>query len=134
MASSYLRTNAQIRLPSMTGAGQTLYSADSGKTVLIPAATANGNLTLPALEAGLYFKLIMTATAGFIITVQSPTINVVFGNLIVNNAGAITSVIKSAATSFNITATAVSSDFVEITCDGTNYNIFGMSRVAAGLA
>lgn len=133
MASSYVRSGQQVKLPAMTALGQTLYSADSGKTILIPVATAAGTLNLPTPEAGLYFKLIMQGTAGFVITLLTPS-GVIAGNLMNSAAAnAATQVAKSGSTA-TFTATAVLGDWVELTCDGTNYNIFGMSRVAAGLA
>lgn len=133
MASSYVRSGQQVRLPSMTAANQTLYSADSGKTILIPPATAAGTLLLPPLEAGLYFKLIMQGTAAAIITVQTPS-SIIIGNLLNCPTATTLSQVTKGVGNFTFTATAVAGDWVELTCDGSNYYVYGISRVAAGLA
>jgi len=132
--SSLIQSNQVIIQASMTNAGQTLSANDSGKTIILPAATGAGTLTLPPVQAGLRYRIIMSATAAQIITIRPTAGNTVQGVLLVNNAGTTNTIAKNAANSVQFTATAVAGDSIELTSDGTLYYVTGSSAVAAGLA
>lgn len=110
-------------------AASALTAEDSGKTIFLDAA-AGFEITLPALGAGLKFKLVVGlafATTDF--TIVSST-DVIQGGAIVN------SVFVPAANentiSFVATAETVG-DYVEIECDGTNWYVSGVGAGAGSI-
>jgi len=132
--SGYIQSNAIVVLPPASATPIPINVADSGKIHIIPAATAAGTISLPIPTIGLHYKFIMSAVAGFIITIASGTVNTIVGTLLNDNAGAASVVSKAGTTNFTFTATAVAGDTVEIYSDGALYYVTGLSRVTAGLA
>lgn len=132
--SNFIQSNAVITLLAPSATAQTMSVADSGKIIVIPAATANGVVNLPAVAPGLCYKFIMAATAAFTVTLTPTANGLVNGSVLNNNAAAGEVVSKNAANTTNFTATAVAGDWIEVVSDGTNWYVFGQSRVAAGLA
>ena len=107
-----------------------LTPADSGKTIFLNAASG-GTVTLPALRAGLNFKIIIGATAPTTDwVVASAEGDNISGVLTVNGAlvGAV------AEDQINIVAsTALSGDSIELLSDGTNWYVKGLGSAAGSI-
>lgn len=104
----------------------TLTAGDSGKTILLDAV--GEAITLPAAEAGLSFKFLVTAaviTTAW--TVASPSANI-YGS--VTEAGLVQ--LASAETTITVVHTkAIQGDWFTLESDGTNYYVAGQLSVAA---
>lgn len=108
----------------------TLTAADSGKVFFLNAAAA-GDITLPALKAGVNFKFIVGVTAPttiwMIASAEGDNIN---GVLTVN--GALVAAEAEDAVNFAANA-AVSGDSLELQCDGTNWLVTGLGSAAGSI-
>jgi hypothetical protein len=113
----------------VVAAARVLTSADSGLTLALNAA-AGAAITLPALEAGLNFKIkvqALFATTAWTIVCPSA---IGQGGAIVN------SVFVPAANETTITiahAADTIGDYLDIECDGVNYYINGVGAQAASI-
>lgn len=108
----------------------TLTPADSGKTLYLNAA-GGGTVTLPAVRAGLNFKIIVGATAPTTSwIVDSAEGDNISGNLTVNGA----SVPAVAEDQINIVAsTALAGDQITMESDGTNWYVNGVGNAAGSI-
>ena len=106
------------------GTSVTLGNAHSGDVILLNA-TSGSALVLPALQAGLDYKCIVSATGAHTITAPG---QLVFGNLTnaVFNTGANLTCGASGKTTISTTAGSTVGDRLNITCDGTNYYLSGV--------
>lgn len=114
---------------TVTGA-LTLTNADNGKTFYLNAA-AGATITLPAVEAGLYFKFVVAAlfaTTNWIIdSAEGDNIN---GSIEV--AGAV--VVAGAEDQINFVATADAlGDHVVLHSDGVQWFVHGMAALTGGI-
>ncbi len=134
--SVYLQTNQTVQL---LNADQTIFAADTGKIMLIPALTvATRVINLPVVAAGLHYRFMSAPGAGNTLTriarltpSGGATIN---GALINNNGGDATVVSLLAAAQADLTGTSRPGDYIDIYCDGITWHVSGMSGAAAGLA
>ena len=108
-------------------ADTTLTPSDSGKTLLLDAI--GEAITLPAVEAGLNYKFICTATtATSNWTITAPA-SVIYGSAEV--AGAI--VAASAENTITlVVAKFLTGDYIELESDGTNWYVKGSVVTALG--
>lgn len=131
---SYIQSNACLILPY---SATTINAADSGKILLTPqtAGAVAVTYTLPTRVAGLYYRFINSAPAALSgsvnITAQAGTL---FGSVITgpNNGISFLEVPGSTTIRF-LTAVSVLSDFIDLTCDGTNWYVYANSRVSGGI-
>jgi len=108
----------------------TLTAADSGKTLFLNAA-GGGTVTLPALKAGVNFKIIVGATAPTTAwIVDSAEGDNISGVLTVN--GALVAAVDEDQINF-VASTAVSGDYIELECDGTNWYVSGAGSAAGSI-
>lgn len=113
----------------VTGA-TTLTAADSGKTIFLNAA-GGGVVTLPALKAGVFFKIIVGATAPTTAwNIRSAETANIQGVLTVD--GAAVPAVDEDDINF-VASTAVSGDYIELECDGTNWYVSGVGEAAGSL-
>jgi len=128
--SGYIQTNQIIQLPN---ADATISVADTGKMLLVPQLTgANKTYTLPAVSPGLRYRFINStnaATLGFAGIISGGGTTVV-GALINSTPIVVT---KTGVASCRFLAASVKGDYIECICDGTNWNVSGMSA-AVGFA
>ena len=141
--SNYIQSNQVVILPAPGAASLTnlIYETDSGKILLLGAQTAIQTFTLPLPKAGLRYKIICNATVGFDVIIATNPINLFYGNLTSVSTTPITTATAAAATgsypvvvaaktaspSITFKAVARSGDYVEMSCDGNNWYVNGMS-------
>lgn len=118
-----------VSLPAASNT--TLTANQSGQVFLLPQATANNTITLPAVQVGLKFKFICSATANGsnTQTIASATAGQINGFIIgasVVNKAAANSVVLS-ATAANVKA----GDRVEFTSDGSVWFVEAFSSGTA---
>lgn len=108
----------------------TLTPADSGKVIFLNAA-GGGTVTLPVLKAGGNLKVIVGETA--------PTTNWVIDSAEGDNiygvltvAGAAVAAVAEDQINF-AASTAVSGDFIELMCDGTNWYVHGVGAATGSI-
>ena len=131
---NYIQSNAVVTLPNQ--AAIIIYASDSGKTLLVPAQGVASVVTMPALQAGLRYRFLVTALLGFNFTI-TPTVGTVTGTcllLIPETAAAciIGTVIKAANNTIVIGAAATAGTYLDMNCDGNIWYISGVSTTAAG--
>ena len=133
---NYIQSNAVETLPNQ--AAITIYASDSGKTLLVPAQGIASVVTMPALQAGLRYRFLVTALLGFNFTI-TPTAGTVTGTCLLLIPGAaaaciISTVIKAATNTIVIGAAATAGTYLDMNCDGNIWYISGVSTTAAGFA
>jgi len=109
---------------------KTLTDANSGEVIFLNAA-AGGTVTLPALKAGLNFKILVGATApttGWII--DSAEGDNISGVLTVN--GALIGAVAEDQINF-IASTALSGDYIDLECDGLGWYVRGTGSAAGSI-
>lgn len=113
-------------------AANTLTQAECGMVMTLNAATEFAS-TLPAPEAGCFFKFIVAAapvgTAYTIVT--SGGSDLIDGTTVVN--GAVIGCVNEDTVTFTASA-AISGDWVELWSDGTNWYVTGQAFAATGIA
>ena len=109
-----------------------LDASNNGTTFIVPAMSNTCAVSLPAnaLGAGMSWKFQVNGTVGNAMTLTAATATTIKGVLLLS--GGI--VIKTAATTTVITATAVAGDVMTIYGDGTNWYINAVSSAAAGFS
>lgn len=133
---NYIQSNAVVTLPNQ--AAITIYASDSGKTLLVPAQGVASVVTMPALQAGLRYRFLVTALLGFTFTI-TPTAGTVTGTCLLLIPGAaaaciISTVIKAANNTIVIGAAATAGTYLDMNCDGNIWYISGVSTTAVGFA
>lgn len=125
------QSNAQLVEPvnvtaiAVTGA---LTPAQCG-IVNVTSAAANIVVTLPALQIGLRYHILIAATAGTnTVTVTSPAANI--KSII---CGAATLVTNIASTNIIYGTTAVAGDYIDLYCDGTFWHGIACANIAAAI-
>lgn len=120
------------------GTAQTLTAAQTGTTFMLPQATAATVITLPAVSAGLNYKFIMTAvgdaTAGHRYDISTPAAATLLRGFIMTVAAAAVFTNFTGKTRISNTGVAADSligDYLELTCDGTNWYARAFSSGAA---
>lgn len=124
----------QKRSSSILATTTVLTSADSGKVFYLVQAVAARTATLPALEAGLTFKFILTTAAAgnwSIATAQAADDFVGSVTAADGNAGD-TAADADTVVRF-VGGTASVGDQVELECDGSDWYIRGSMRVTGGI-
>ncbi len=108
----------------------TLTAADSGKLIFLNAA-AGGDVTLPALKAGVNFEFVIGAVAPTTAwAIQSAEGDNISGVLTVN--GALVAAIDEDQINF-INSVAVSGDHIELKCDGLGWYVKGTGSAAGSI-
>jgi hypothetical protein len=131
MATTYSNNTTRIFRDILTVDDDlTLTAADSGKLIFMNAA-GGGTLTLPALKAGVNFRIMVGATAPTTAwIVDSAEGDNISGNLTVNGA----SVPAVAEDQINFIAnTALPGDYIDLECDGTNWYVLGVGNAAGAI-
>jgi len=107
-----------------------LTAADSGKTIFLNAA-GGGTVTLPAVKAGLNFKIIVGGTAPTTAwIIDSAEGDNISGVLTVN--GALVAAVDEDQINF-VASTAVTGDSIELACDGTEWYVKGLGSAAGSI-
>jgi hypothetical protein len=124
--------NTRRNVHALTTTYQVLAS-DSGKIFTLDSASGAYDVTLPTIEAGLFYKFIVkedTPTAD--ITIKSSTTNI---DLVSKDseADAGGSTAGSAATNIVVDQTAKQGTYVNIYSDGTGWYAESMGQVDAGI-
>ena len=122
----HVQTNQTIQLPD---AAYTVNAADTGKIFLVPTLTAAGRtFTLPAVAAGLRYRFINNPAAA---TLVGPGIISGGGTTVHGALLNVTPVVvaKTGQASCRFLAASVKGDYIDVMCDGTNWNVSGMSGV-----
>ena len=121
----------QLEVIETLAAAKVLTAADSGKHFrLVGASTIGYNIDLPALEDGLSFKFSLqklTATTAWTITCPTAVINGY-----VSVAYATVPAASESLVTFAHAADTIG-DWVELKCNGTTWDIFGVASVTAGI-
>ncbi len=131
--SGYVQSNQVVHLPYLN---TTISAVDTGK-ILITPQTANAvdvTYTLPALALGLHYRFINGAPAALNGVVRiDGSVGSVFGSLITGPTDGVALNDISGDTQIIFDTPSVLGDFLDFTCDGTNWFVDGRSRVAAGV-
>jgi len=114
---------------SITGA-QTIEQADSGKVFWLDAA-GGATVTLPAVKAGLKLKFVL-------IQAHSSTNWVIASATSANIQGAFVDGAAAAAAADEdqmnfVAGTAAVGDFIELSCDGTDWFVSGVCSATGGI-
>lgn len=123
---NYIQSNQTVQL---TNADSTISEVDSGKYFLVPTLTADRTFTLPAVKAGLHYRFVNNcgaATLGAAGIIAAAAGNIVFGALL-NVTPAV--VAKTGQASCRFLTASKKGDYIDCVCDGTNWNVSGMSGV-----
>ena len=141
---NYIQSNQVSRIAE-SYASYVLRASDSGKLILLEPPLAAQTLFLPSLQAGLRFKIMAT---GNFTALHTSTITPTFNGLAVNGkvfgtcinitpgaagAAVVAAVTKGGTNNIIFAATAVLGDYIDLTCDGSNWYISGISS-AVGFA
>jgi len=114
--------------------GSTLSASDSGKVLLLVQAAGVRTATLPAAEAGLSFRFILsTAAAGNWSIAQAGATQDFVGSVASADGGAGDTAIATDTVVRFVGGTAVAGDTVECVSDGTVWYIRGTMSVTGGI-
>jgi len=124
-----LDTSSQVVILT---AAKTLVAGDSGTTFILNSATEFA-VTLPAVALGLNFRFIVSAApVGTAYTVLTEG-----GDNVIDGGATVAGLIIAAANEDTITFTAsaaLSGDWVQLHCDGTNWFVAGQATASTGIA
>jgi len=131
MARPYIGgTNAAVIAVS---SAKTLTASDSGKTIMLDGSAANV-VTLPAVQAGLEYKVILTATGNAPTVITDSSENIMVGTVLsaTNDAA---QAIQSDLDADTITFVngGAPGDYCDLFCDGTKWYVYGFSGVDSKL-
>jgi hypothetical protein len=135
-ANNPIQTFTVLNTATTASAGSALsptnFDLVSGTTYIIPAMAGTCAVTLPANagSVGVNYTFRMTGTVGNAMTFTAATANTIKG--VYNLSGG--TVIKAAATTCVITATAVAGDVLTLQCDGTYWYVTGIGSAAASFS
>tara|TARA_Y100000310_G_C20398913_1_gene676452 strand:- start:338 stop:796 length:459 start_codon:yes stop_codon:yes gene_type:complete len=114
----------------------TLTAADSGKRYTIGSATAAVTLpTVAVAGSGWYCEFWVNDNTAAT-TITAPGTDLILGNVRTGADNATPQLMPATVIGTEVlvfTTSAVQGDFARLFCDGTNYFITGMSRVAEGI-
>jgi len=133
--SIYIQSNQVVSLPNTN---LTISAVDTGKIMITPQTVGATNITftLPSLAAGLHYRFINGAPAALsgTVLILSQTANSIFGSILTGPTlgVALKDVNGQTQTGF-LTGISIRGDYIDLTCDGTNWYIDGRSRVANGV-
>ena len=117
---------------------KSLTAADSGKTFFVDISTVSIVATLPAPEAGLHYKFVLSvasdneATKDFLLNTHADSTDI-NGSVIVNGAHVEVTNATSAVALDSTTGVATVGDFFEVDCDGTDWYIRGVVKTASAV-
>jgi len=134
MATLVSISNDELRQLSQTqvlSVATTLSAADSGRLLSLNAA-AGAQITLPAVatSAGLNFRFAVQALFATTAWTIKAASSVIQGGAIVNSVN-VPSANRNTIT-FSASADTIG-DFVELTCDGVNWYVFGLGTSAGAI-
>jgi hypothetical protein len=134
MATLVSISNDELRQLSQTqvlSVATTLSAADSGRLLALNAA-AGAQITLPAVatSAGLNFRFVVQALFATTAWTIKAASSVIQGGAIVNSVN-VPSANRNTIT-FSASADTIG-DFVELTCDGVNWYVFGLGASAGAI-
>ena len=125
--SGYVQSNQTITLPL---GNYTVSSADTGKTLLIPAQGA-AIIRLPNASLGLHYRFIMLGVATGTINITTGAAGGLRGVALTANS---TVPITAAATNVNFVNTAADGDFIDAYCySATSWSISAGTQINAGI-
>jgi len=126
---------SKLKVEAIT-ANKTLAAADSGTRFTIGTATAAVTLpTVAVAGSGWYCEFWVNDNTAAT-TITSPGTDLILGNVRTGADNATPQLMPAtviATETLVFTTSAVQGDFARLFCDGTNYFITGMSRVAEGI-
>lgn len=123
---NYIQSNQTVQL---TDASVSISEVDSGKYFLVPTLTGARTFTLPSVKAGLHYRFVNNCggnTLGAAALIAAAAGNIVYGALLNVTP---TVVAKTGAASCRFLTASVKGDYIDCICDGTNWNVSGMSGV-----
>ena len=120
----------RVALQEVLTAATTLTAADSGKTLILKAEAGKA-VALPALAAGLFFKVVVGLAFGTSNWVFTATSKVIFGGAIVNSVRVPSAGTKNTISFVNTAETL--GDHVILECDGTNWYVSGVGASAGSI-
>lgn len=133
-----INTNT-VRLLDQVGVGVAVQAGWSGRTIVIAAQTVGGlTFTLPAAAVGLNYKFVCGTTAGAgstsvavgqVISFTAPAARL-FGPVNSGVTGAISCLTNPGQTTISMPAAALTGDWFQCFCDGTNWQVTGQISVA----
>jgi len=127
--SGHVQTNQIVILPDED---LDISETDTGKIFIGPQATI-----APTPKSGLHYKFINGAPLALAQSVQINTnaaAGILYGSVITGPTGGIAFLAVSANTQIRfLAATSVLGDTIELSSDGTNWYVNGISRVAGGI-
>lgn len=124
----------QKRSSSILATTTVLTSADSGKVFYLVQAAGARTATLPALEAGLTFKFILTtAAAGNWSIATAQAADDFVGSVVTADGNAGDTATDSDTVVRFAGGTAAAGDQVELECDGSDWYIRGSMSVTGGI-
>ncbi len=118
---------------------KTLTAADSGMTFFVDISTVSVVCTLPAPAAGLNYKFVLSVasdnegTKDFLLNTNSDSVDI-NGSILVNGAHVEVTSATSAVAIDSSAGAATVGDFLEVTCDGTDWYINGSCLSASAIA
>jgi hypothetical protein len=133
--SGYIQSNQVLHLPAL--AAYTINAADTGKIMILPQTVGVDLVyTLPVASAGLHYRFINGAALalnGHFNIAEQGGANM-YGCVISGPIGGVALKAITGDTSMQFqTALSVLGDFIDFTCDGTNWYVDGRSQVAGGI-
>ena len=133
------KTETLSSVGSVATPTKTLTAADSGTTFFIDISTVSVVCTLPAPAAGLTYKFVLSvasdneATKDFLLNTHDDATDI-NGSIIVNGAHVEVTSATSAVAIDTSAGAATVGDFLEVTCDGTDWYITGSVLTASAIA
>ena len=134
--SGFIQSNQIVKLPY---ANTAINIADSGKIFITPQTVEAAAViyTLPTVAEGLHYRFINGANLPLSGSVQINTnaaVAILNGSVIGGpiSGVALLAVIANTQIRF-LTAKSVQGDFIDLTCDGTNWYVDGRSQVGGGI-
>ncbi len=138
----YVQSNQVILLHA---SNLTINAADTGKILVTPQTAGAIDFTyiLPSPQAGLHYHFVNGAALALNgnVHIETPAlVNIIYGSTITGPTGgvALEAVNGNSTVTFTSVVLGVGGslrgDYIDLTCDGTNWYVDARSRVAQGIA
>jgi len=132
--SGYVQTNQIVLLPLVS---ITINASDSGKILMTPqtAGAVTFVYTLPTLAPGLHYRFINSAPLALNGSVQiNAQAGTLYGQVITGPTNGVGFLAVTGSTQIRfLTAKSILGDFINLTCDGTNWYVEAISSVAGAI-
>ncbi len=133
--SVYLQTNQVVTIQD--AAAYAVSPADTGKTIMLRIMSQGCTITLPALAAGLHYR-IQTPVAGaalaFDVAVTASAGLLLNGVITFPGATPVAVTDNTSITFLTAGTPCAIGDSIDCYCDGTRWSVLGYSRLNGGLA